>query len=152
MGFWQLFSWWHGTTLGTTFTIWKRAEFVGEDEFGNRYYRSRKGRKDRIIGMERRWVKYPRLSEPTQIPPGWHAWMHHRVATPPSAEEYRPRAWQAGHKPNLTGTDLAYRPPGSIMGPDPDAAVTYDYDAWTPFDDEVKEARDVSPLDTRDGA
>jgi len=150
--FWQIFAWWQGTTLGTSFTIWKRGEYVGTDELGNRYFRSRKGRKDKILGMERRWVVYPRVSEPSQIPPGWHAWMHHRVPTPPSEEKYTPHAWQAHHRPNMTGTAEAYYPPGSILRQDPDVQISKDYDAWTPFDDEVKEAHDVSPLDTRDGA
>lgn len=137
--FWQLFSWWHGTTIGTSFTLWKRAEFVGEDDHGNRYFRSRKGRKDPVLGFERRWVIYPRLSEATQIPPGWHAWIHHRVADPPSREEYRPRAWQKPHSPNMTGTPEAYRPPGSIMRADPDAGVSATYDAWSPFEEEEAE-------------
>lgn len=149
--FWQLFSWWHGTTIGTSFTIWKRGEYVGTDELGNRYFRSRKGRKDPTLGFERRWVVYPRLAEASLIPPGWHAWIHHRVETPPSQEDYRPRDWQKAHRPNMTGTPEAYHPPGSLLRPDPDSAFDTGYDAWTPFG-EPASPPNVSPTDTRDGA
>lgn len=128
--FWRLFSWWHGSTIGTSFTIWKRGVFVGEDEFGNRYYRSK--RVDPTLGKERRWVIYSNRAEPTLVPPGWHGWIHHRVDVPPTLESYAPREWQRPHLPNLTGTPEAYRPPGSILNPDPDRAVSEGYDAWTP--------------------
>ncbi|MEM6906165.1 MAG: NADH:ubiquinone oxidoreductase subunit NDUFA12, partial [Pseudomonadota bacterium] len=36
------------------------------------------------------------------------------------------------HKPNLTGTDLAYRPPGSVLTPATRPQVTGDYEAWQP--------------------
>ena len=37
----RFFTWWNGQTFGTQ--LWTRlhGEFVGEDEFGNRYYRPR---------------------------------------------------------------------------------------------------------------
>ena len=37
----KIFGWTSGATLGTLFTIAKRGEPVGTDEFGNRYYQSR---------------------------------------------------------------------------------------------------------------
>ena len=37
----QLFTWWNGETLNTRFAIWRKGEFVGTDEFGNRYYRAK---------------------------------------------------------------------------------------------------------------
>ena len=33
-------------------------ELVGEDEFGNRYYRTKGGKIDPTLGFERRWVIY----------------------------------------------------------------------------------------------
>ena len=40
--------------------------------------------------------------------------------------------WQKAHKPNLTGTALAYRPKGSLLARGERPRVTGDYDAWTP--------------------
>ena len=39
----EIFAWWHGNTWGTRLTIWNQGRFVGEDDFGNRYYEQRKG-------------------------------------------------------------------------------------------------------------
>ncbi len=36
----QFFSWWNGQTLGLRFYTWRKGEYVGADEFGNRYYRA----------------------------------------------------------------------------------------------------------------
>lgn len=101
-----------------------QGEFVGEDEFGNKYYKERAGKK--------RWVIYNGLAEASSIPPGWHGWMHHRVDTPPSEETYHAKHWQQGHKANPTGTPAAYRPHGSILTPEKRPDVTGDYEAWTP--------------------
>src|SRR5664279_6021811 len=52
----KLFTWWNSQTFGTQFWTWMYGEAVGEDEFGNRYYRTRGGKIDRGLGFERRWV------------------------------------------------------------------------------------------------
>ena len=54
----RFFTWWNGQTFGTQLWTWLYGEFVGEDEFGNRYYRTRRGKIDRTLLMERRWVIY----------------------------------------------------------------------------------------------
>jgi len=77
-------------------------------------------------------VIYKGYSEASAIPPGWHGWIHHRVDTPPSDENYKPRDWQKPYQANMTGTAAAYRPKGSILGQDRRPQVTGDYDAWTP--------------------
>lgn len=121
----QFFTWWNGQTLGTRFWTWRKGEFVGSDENGNRYYREPKG--------NRRWVIYNGVAEASAIPPGWHAWMHHRDDTPPSKQEYQPREWQQPHQANATGSANAYRPPGSILHPQPQTpAGDTDYEPWTP--------------------
>lgn len=120
----QLFTWWNGQTLGTRFWTWRHGEFVGEDEFGNRYYSERNG--------TRRWVIYNGPAEASAIPPGWHGWMHHRVDTPPPSESYKAREWQKPHQPNLTGTAYAYRPKGSILGAPKRPMTDGEYDAWQP--------------------
>lgn len=125
----QIFTWWHRATIGLRVAIWRHGEFVGEDELGNRYYRAPSKIPDSI--SEHRWVVYKNYAEASSIPPGWHGWMHHRVATPPSQESYTPREWQKPHQQNLTGSALAYRPTGSIAGPLKPAAAP-DYEAWRP--------------------
>ena len=94
-------------------------ELVGEDEFGNRYYRTRGGKIDPTLLMERRWVIYNGVAEPSMVPPSWHGWLHHTVDTPPTEENYKPRSWQKPHRPNLTGTPAAHRPTGSTLAPGP---------------------------------
>ena len=32
----QFFTWWNGQTLNLRFYTWRKGEFVGEDEYGNR--------------------------------------------------------------------------------------------------------------------
>ena len=107
-------------------------EKVGEDEFGNRYYRTRGGKIDRGLGFERRWVIYNGYMEASTIPPSWHGWMHHTVDTPPTQETYKPHDWQKPHRPNMTGTAGAYRPPGSTLAANRRPKATGDYKAWSP--------------------
>jgi NADH:ubiquinone oxidoreductase subunit len=126
----QFFTWWNGQTLGTRFWTWRKGEFVGDDEFGNRYYRAPSAIPASI--REHRWVVYNGYAEASAIPPGWHGWMHYKVDTPPVKGSYRPRDWQLPHQPNLTGTALAYRPPGSIVGFGKPKPVAADYKAWAP--------------------
>jgi len=119
----ELFIWWHKETLSLRIRTWLKGQFVGNDEFGNRYYTDKKGR---------RWVIYNGPAEASAIPPGWHGWMHHRVDVPPADEHYQPRNWQKPHQPNLTGTAGAYRPEGSLLNAGERPKVTGDYDAWSP--------------------
>ena len=119
----QFFTWWNGQTLGTRFHTWRNGERVGEDQYGNVYYRS----KD-----DRRWVIYTDQAEPSQIPSGWHGWMHGRVDVAPSEEDYTAREWQLPHQENLTGTANAYRPRGSVASQEKRPEVNGDYEAWNP--------------------
>jgi NADH:ubiquinone oxidoreductase subunit len=126
----QLFTWWSGQTLNTRFYTWRKGEFVGKDELGNAYYRSPSALPESI--PERRWVIYAGYSEASQVPPGWHGWMHHRVDTPPSQQTYAAQAWEKSHQENLTGSAGAYRPPGSIASGGRPIAASPDYQAWRP--------------------
>ena len=110
-------------TIGTRLFTWRKGERVGEDGLGNVYYRERNG--------TRRWVIYETLSEPSQVPPGWHAWLHFIVDEPPDEEDYRLRAWEKAHRPNLTGTFEAYRPPGSASRPRV-KEQPLEYEPWRP--------------------
>jgi NADH:ubiquinone oxidoreductase subunit len=130
--FLKLFTWWSGQTFGTQFWTWLYGEFVGEDEFGNRYYRTRGGRIDPTLGFQRRWVIYSGYTESTTVPPSWHGWLHNTVDTPPSEQSYKPREWQKPHRPNLTGTPAAYRPTGSMLAQNRRPRATGDYRPWSP--------------------
>ena len=80
----RLFTWWNGQTFGTQLWTWRYGEFVGEDEFGNRYYRTRDGKIDPALCLERRWVIYNGYAESSTVPPSWHGWLHHTVDVPPT--------------------------------------------------------------------
>lgn len=128
----QFFTWWNGQTLGTRFTTWRHGERVGEDEFGNVYYRTRDGKVDPALGHERRWVVFNGLAEASSVPPGWNGWLHHTVDVAPSQEGYVARPWQEAHKPNMTGTADAYRPPGSAVNTAVHPKSEGTYTAWKP--------------------
>src|SRR5947209_17404613 len=54
----RFFTWWNGATLGTQVWTFLYGELVGEDEFGNQYFRTKGGKIDPVLGFERRWVIY----------------------------------------------------------------------------------------------
>src|SRR6185295_12231872 len=110
-------------SFGTRVHTWLFGEYVGADQFGNRYYidKRTKGQK-----RERRWVMYNGEVEASRVPPEWHAWLHHIVAEPPPPGPPARRPWQKEHVPNLTGTPLAYRPPGHDYKGGARAATTGD--------------------------
>lgn len=128
----RFFTWWNGQTLNTQLWTWLYGELVGEDELGNRYFRTKGGKIDPVLGFERRWVIYNGYAEASTISPAWHGWMHHTVDTPPTEEKYKARPWQKPHRPNLTGTPGAYRPSGSTLAQGRRPKATGDYKAWTP--------------------
>lgn len=130
--FLKVFTWWNGQTFGTQLWTFLYGEYVGADEFGNRYFRQRGGKINEGFGFQRRWVIYNGVAEASRIPPSWHGWMHHTVDTPPVDENYKPREWQKPHRPNMTGTPDAYRPSGSTLSTGRRPAATGDYKAWKP--------------------
>jgi NADH:ubiquinone oxidoreductase subunit len=118
----QMFTWWNGPTIATRVFTSRHGKRVGEDSQGNVYYQSADG--------ARRWVIYDGEAEASRVPPEWHGWLHHTWQEPPTVAPLKRKPWEKPHQPNLTGTDLAYRPPGSILSPRPKAPQ--DYEAWTP--------------------
>jgi NADH:ubiquinone oxidoreductase subunit len=130
--FLKIFTWWNGQTFGTQLWTWRFGELVGEDEQGNRYYRTIGRKIDPTLGFERRWVIYNGLAEATRVPPSWHGWLHHTVDVAPTEETYTPREWEKPHLPNMTGTPAAYRPSGSTLASGRRPAATGDYQPWTP--------------------
>ncbi len=116
-------------TIGTRLFTWLHGELVGSDATGNRYYRDKrtKGHK-----RERRWVLYAGAAEASKVPAEWHGWLHRTVVEPPTGQVQSRRPWQKPHQPNLTGTDLAYRPPGHVLQGGRRAAASGDYEPWVP--------------------
>lgn len=123
-------------TIGTRLFTWLRGELVGKDAFGNRYYRE-KGVRRLVKGggmesRERRWVLYQGIPEASKVPPDWHAWLHHATDAVPTGDQSGRRPWQKEHLPNLTGTPLAYHPPGSVVRGGRRAPAAGDYEPWSP--------------------
>ena len=78
---------------------------LGTDQFGNKYYASlKKDHQDK----EKRFVVYRGISEPSKVPPMWHAWLHHLSdELPLNVQNY---SWQQTAMPNVTGTKYSYYP------------------------------------------
>lgn len=116
-------------TFGTWLYTKLKGDPVGSDSFGNRYYREKRPPAGR---RAKRWVWYGGEPEASKVPPEWHAWLHHTIDAVPEAAG-RPRLpWQKPHRPNLTGTAEAYRPPGHTLEGGRRAKATGDYEPWTP--------------------
>ena len=118
----KVFGWWEGPTIGTAFWTRRHGQRVGEDGQGNVYYRT--------ADDARRWVIYNGAAEASRVPPEWNGWLHRTWDEPPTVRPLPHKSWEKPHVPNLTGTDLAWVPPGSILRPQP--VERRDYDAWTP--------------------
>lgn len=128
MGFFKsIFTWWEGATFGTWLGL-RGKDRVGEDALGNVYYR---GGSD-VHGRPRRWVIYNGQNDASRVPPEWFSWLHHQIDDVPDAALAPPRAWEKPAEPNLTGTGLAYRPPGALEAGGRRVAATGDYEAWAP--------------------
>ena len=97
----KIFTWWNRETLGTRIKTIFFGKLVGKDEFGNKYYESKNGK---------RWVIYFDIIDASKIPVEWYSWMHfmpNRIEKKHNLEKYE---WQKPHQSNLTGTDKAYYP------------------------------------------
>ena len=117
------------STIGTKLHTLLHGRFIGRDEFGNRYFESKRTRKGEQ--HKRRWVMYHGLAEPSKVPPTWHGWLHHTLAAPlpGNGRKYR---WQKEHIPNLTGTTGRYLPAGHISKGGHRAQAAADYEPWSP--------------------
>ena len=100
----QIFIWWHRQTIGTFIYTLFTGKFIGKDQFGNKYYSNKKGK---------RWVIYSNKVESSIIPPEWHLWIHFLKKNKP-AHNINKFSWQKEHEENLTGTEKAYKPEGSL--------------------------------------
>ena len=100
----QIFTWWHKQTVGTFIYTLISGKLVGKDQFGNKYYTNSK---------EKRWVIYKSYVESSKIPPEWHLWIHSLTEDKPS-DKTSSFSWQKKYEENLTGTERAHRPEGSL--------------------------------------
>lgn len=126
----RIFAWWDGATLGTLWTISRNGRFVGEDDFGNKYYEEKKP--TGADATKRRWVVYKGYADASRVPSDWHGWLHHTFDELPSEAPLPRRAWEKDHLPNLTGTVYAYRPGGSLAAGRERQKTAADYESWTP--------------------
>ena len=115
-------TWWDSQTLNTQIYTWLKGEKVGEDEQGNVFYQGRDGK--------RRWVIYNGEAEASRVSPDWHGWLHHTYEEPPTRTPLPHKPWEQPHHENLTGTERAYLPEGSILRAHP--KERRDYEAWQP--------------------
>jgi NADH:ubiquinone oxidoreductase subunit len=120
----QIFTWWNGQTLGTRFFTARHGRPVGEDDQGNKFYQTADGK--------RRWVIFAGEAEASSVSPDWHGWLHHTFDEPPEEGQLPRKRWERDHRPNMTGTPAAYRPPGSVLVPTRRARADGDYEAWRP--------------------
>lgn len=129
MGFLKsIFTWWDGATIGTALHSWRTGKRVGTDSLGNVYFESKKA----TGGRKRRWVIYEGANDASRVPPEWHGWLHGTFDDLPDQALPPVRGWEKPAVPNLTGTDLAYRPAGALEAGGVRAAATGDYEAWSP--------------------
>ena len=74
-------------------------KYVGSDEYGNKYYKSKKNE---------RWVIYSKNIEATKITSDWYLWIHHTIdKILIKRKKYK---WQKKHLENQTGTKNSFKP------------------------------------------
>ncbi len=64
----EIFTWWNQQTLGTRIQTYFYGKYVGRDKQGNKYYKSKSGK---------RWVIYKGEVDASKIPNEWYSCMHH---------------------------------------------------------------------------
>ena len=111
----EIFTWWNRQTLGTRIETILFGKFVGEDEFGNKYYESKSGK---------RWVIYKDEIDASKISDQWYSWIHFTKNKIENNHKLNKFNWQKIHQPNLTGTDKAYNPKKNKN------AAKKKYDSW----------------------
>ena len=94
------FTWWTRQTFGTFLKTLFFGKYVGSDEYGNKYYQSKK---------KQRWVIYAKNVEATKITSEWYLWMHHTIDKIPKDNETK-FLWQKKHEENQTGTVNSFKP------------------------------------------
>ncbi len=94
------FTWWNRQTFGTFLKTLFFGRYVGSDEYGNKYYKSKKNE---------RWVIYSKNIEATKITSDWFLWIHHTIDKIPNNQDKK-YIWQKKHLENQTGTENSFKP------------------------------------------
>ena len=94
----KIFTWWNRDTFGTRIKTILFGKLIGSDEYGNRYYQSKKGK---------RWVIYANEIDASKIPVEWYSWIHFMPNKIENIHKLEKHNWQKPHQANLTGTDSA---------------------------------------------
>ena len=115
----QIFTWWNSQTLGTFLYTTFFGKFVGSDEFGNKYYQNKKGK---------RWVIYKGEINASKITSDWFSLIHHTTNVIPSEKITEKYSWQKSHKDNKTCSTESYKP-NKISKKSKDFKK---YEAWKP--------------------
>tara|TARA_Y100000816_G_C25578581_1_gene311319 strand:+ start:28 stop:387 length:360 start_codon:yes stop_codon:yes gene_type:complete len=97
----KIFIWWNQDTFGTRLQTIFFGKLVGKDNYGNKYYQNKNGK---------RWVIYSDEIDASKIPPEWYSWIHYTQNNLQNNQKPTKYSWQKPHKPNLTGTKKAYYP------------------------------------------
>ena len=63
--------------------------YVGQDEFGNKYYETKKADSKKL----KRMVKYTGLPEASKIPANYHGWLHYNSDEFPTNKKHK-FSWQ----------------------------------------------------------
>ena len=63
----KIFTWWNRDTFGTRIKTILFGKLIGSDEYGNKYYQNKKGK---------RWVIYANEIDASKIPVEWYSWIH----------------------------------------------------------------------------
>jgi NADH:ubiquinone oxidoreductase subunit len=120
-----LFTWWNGSTVGTSLYTFLKGKKVGEDHFGNSYYES----KDK----KNRWCIYSDQSEASRVGPEWNNWLRFISDSSPEGSDMV-YEWQKVFDGNLTGIEGAYKP-GIVRDRSSKEDLEHyecDYQAWKP--------------------
>ena len=95
-----IFTWWTKQTFGTFLKTLFFGKFVVSDEYGNRYYKSKK---------DERWVVYSKNIEATKITSDWYLWIHHTINDIPDDKYKKKYKWQKSHLENQSGTANSFK-------------------------------------------
>jgi len=89
----EIFTWWNRQTFGTRLQTLLFGKLVGQDNFGNKYYQSKNGK---------RWIIYKDEVDASKIPNEWYSWIHFTNNKIENLHELRKFDWQKPHQHNLT--------------------------------------------------
>ena len=118
----EIFTWWHGQTLGVRLWTYFYGRLVAEDQYKNRYYSNKYD--------SRRWVVYHGEIDASKVTPEWNNWLRFTSDNVPS-EENDKYDWQLDHTSNQTGTINAYSPKSSPFNRKK-SDKDLDYEKWKP--------------------